>query len=138
MWRMAYFPNISKFACLEQNLGPYLKFPILIYTFLLLTLIRPKTFGQGCKFLKISMIFLLKKDEHEKPYENCYKDLVKKWRMALFIRRICGERKNTLGHRCSKRKVNTLTYIPNVNIYVSLVPYKAIYVSVLHIKKIVW
>ena len=25
------------------------------------------------------------------------------WRMATFIRHICGERKNTLGHRCIKR-----------------------------------
>jgi len=23
------------------------------------------------------------------------------WRMALFIRHICGKRKNTVGHRCS-------------------------------------
>jgi len=25
-----FFPNISKSACFEQNLGPYLKFPTLI------------------------------------------------------------------------------------------------------------
>ncbi len=60
MWRMSYFPNISKLSCFEQNLGPYLEFPILIYTFLLYTLISPKTVGRGCKFLKISTILCYK------------------------------------------------------------------------------
>ena len=37
---------------------------------------------------------------HDYSYASNYK--IKKWRTAIFIRHICGERKNTLGHRWTK------------------------------------
>ena len=37
MWRMAYFPNILKFSCFEQNLGKKLEIFSLIHIFLLKT-----------------------------------------------------------------------------------------------------
>ena len=35
--------------------------------------------------------------------------ILKMWQMAIFIRHICGEQKNTLGHRWSKLSKNSNT-----------------------------
>jgi len=48
----------------------------------------------------------------ENQHHNCHSSRsngilvvsLKMWRMDIFIRHNCGERENTVGHRCSRAK----------------------------------
>ena len=80
-----------KIGLFWAKFGAKSEIPNLIYTFLLKTLrvlieSWPRMFILG--------------NFHEYSYASNYK--IKKRRTAIFIRHICGERKNILGHCCSK------------------------------------
>ncbi len=91
MWRMTYFPNISKLSCFEQNLGQYLEFPILIYTFLLYPKLVRKQLGADVNFWKFPVFFVTRRWTWQAASE-----LFLSYGQNVFIRHIFGKLKKLL------------------------------------------